>query len=178
MPRVKILVVLSVVLLILTSCAPLGRPRMMELGRPCSDTPRNAIDILLRAIIEGSLPLLELVIPGGLMQAYRVAGGGSIERGREVVRGITDHPEVHRGNEVDNKYTIVDVSGDGNERLVLIEREVDVLFMEDRKANIRIEHETYRRTFNVTFDPVWFCILAVRPVDASWIRMDAPTSQR
>ena len=159
------------VALVLNGCVFFSS-RMPVTGKICSDSPQNAIMTFLKGISEYSLVILKMMVLDGV-NILTVFGDGSIEQGRKVVQSIVDHPEIRRGNEVDSVYSLVAMTGEGSEREILIERRAQVMFMNE---NMRVEDEVYRRSFRVIFHPLGHCILAVRPIDAGWIRMVAPAS--
>jgi len=170
---VACIAVLATLVFVLNGCAGLGS-QMPADEKVCSDSPRHSVATFLRGVTEFSLSLLKGVVLGGV-NILAVFGGGSVERGREVVRSIVDHPEVHRGNEVDSVYSFVSMTGDGNEYDVLVERRARVIFVDE---NMRVEDEIYRRSFHVAFHPLGHCIAAIYPTEAAWVRVGTPAGAR
>jgi len=172
MRNAKVLSIVSLAL-ILNGCA-FQSSHMPMAEKICSDSPRNSVMTFLRGISEFSVFLLKQAILSG-MEILAVFGGGSVERGREVVRSIVDHPEVRRGNEVDNVYSLIAMSGEGDEYDVTIERKANILFVNE---NMRVETEIYRRSFHVVFNSIGNCIVSVHPIETEWVRVDTPASER
>lgn len=154
--------------LIASGCAIISRSP----GRQCSDTLSNAVGTFLAGVAEFNLRMIRAVIPDGI-SPFAVFGSGDAGRGRAIVGQMLDHPEIHRGNEVDSTYRLLDVTDTSkvNTKEVHVERHDQVLLMRERAEIIRIIEQRSRRTFTVAFDLERNCILAVNPVEPEWIRI-------
>lgn len=143
-------------------------------GGRCSDTPSSAIGAFLAGVAEFNLGMIKAVIPDGI-SPFAVFGEGDINRGRAVVRHLIDHPEIHRGNEVDSSYRAREVADTPEKHVkdVRVEREDRVMLMRNHRDGDGIEtvRQRSQRTFKVAFDLERNCIIAVRPLDAEWVRI-------
>lgn len=150
---------------ILASCATspnlsTDSPTMAE-EKQCSDTPRDAISTFLRGIKEFSLALLRAVTPKGV-SLYRVFGNDDEERGQEVVKQISENPEVMGASRscTCSLLSMADTA-DPQVKIVVIKR----LAMADDDLR------DYKRAFRVRFAPQGNCILAIESIDAKWERI-------
>lgn len=145
----------------------------LQSGR-CSDAPSSAIGAFLTGVAELNLGMIKAVIPDGI-SPFAVFGEGDINRGRAAVRNLVDHPEIHRGNEVDSSYRVREVADtpEKHAKEVRVERNDKVMLMRNHRDGDDIEtvDQRSRRTFRVAFDLEKNCILAIRPVEPEWIRI-------
>lgn len=140
----------------------------------CGETPSSAIGAFLAGAAEFNLGMIKAVIPDGI-SPFAVFGDGDAGRGRAVVRNLVDHPEIHRGNEVDSSYRVREIADtpEKHTKNVRVERNDKVMLMRNHRDGDDIEtvEQRSRRTFRVAFDLEKNCILAIRPVEPEWIRI-------
>ncbi|MCR4333685.1 MAG: hypothetical protein NUV60_01530 [Patescibacteria group bacterium] len=127
----------------------------------CSDTPKNAVTTFLLGFREFSLSLLKSVVPENV-SLWAVFGNNNEERGQEVVKQITAHPEIAGANRSCScsLYSITDTK-DPQEKVVVIKR---VSLIED-------DVREYTRAFSVRFVSGSNCIISVDSIDTKWERM-------
>lgn len=170
--RCGILGVIAGAALIASGCA-ITIPGSSRGGR-CGDAPSSAIDAFLAGVAEFNLGMIKAVIPDGI-SPFAVFGDGDVNRGRAVVRNLIDHPEIHRGNEVDSSYRVREIADtpEKHAKNVRVERNDKVMLMRNHRDgdDIEIVEQRSRRTFKVAFDLDKNCILAIRPVEPEWIKI-------
>ncbi len=162
-----VLAVALVTVAVATGCGAV-RP-VQPTARQCSDTPENAALTFLRGLAQFDVKLLRAVVPEQV-SLFSVFGDGDVERGRTVVRQVLDHPELRRGNEVDSRYSVLEVNdreGSGEKEIVVERR--DRVFL--ARENMREVEQVYRRPFLVRFDLSGNCILTVIPLGTAWVRV-------
>ncbi|MFA6519940.1 MAG: hypothetical protein WCT41_03935 [Candidatus Paceibacterota bacterium] len=126
----------------------------------CSDSPHNAISVFVQGVKEFSIALLRAVTPDG-MSLYKIFGSGDESRGKEVIREISEHPELSGGNRsCACKLLSMTDTADPNEKIVVIKR----------AATVEDDVRDYKRSFRVHFGD-GNCVLTVEPVESKWERI-------
>jgi hypothetical protein len=159
--------------LVVSGCATVGSS---SLQKQCSDTTVSAIDKFLAGVEEFNLGIIRSVIPDGI-SVFSIFGEGDASRGRKIVGEVVDHPEIHRGNEVDSTYHMSNIM-DTPERSVKkvdVERHDNVTLMNGNRYSNNESTQTIeqhsRRAFAVAFDSERNCILTVKLIDPEWIKI-------
>lgn len=166
-------IVLVGVALVASGCVTVGSG---SLQKQCSDTTVGAINKFLAGIEEFNLGMIRSVIPDGI-SVFSIFGKGDVSHGRRVVSGIIDHPEIHRGNEVDSTYHSASIADTSEKSIkeVAVERHDHVMLMNGNRHSedddVQTIEQHSRRTFVVAFDSERNCILAVKLIDPEWVKI-------
>jgi hypothetical protein len=159
--------------IVVSGCAAVGSGSLQK--EKCSNNVIGTVERFLMGVTEMNLGMIRSVVLDGI-SPLSIFGNGDASHGRKIVGGIVDHPEIHRGNEVDSTYHWADIkdTSEKNIKEVSVERHDRVMLMRNRHSeeeNIQTIEQHSRQTFIVTFDAARNCILAVKLIDPEWINI-------